>query len=118
MIRIALCFGRHGNGLRCSTHFRQAERAGLIDRGEARHIIRLIEQEVRLGYWPHKEFNWTAAVRTAIALSESHSLDQIIRGMDLFHVALAVQTKADAFVSFDDDQNALAAKAGVTLVRL
>ena len=39
--------------------FRQAEFAGLIARGEARAMIRLLEQEIRLGYWPHVEFDWT-----------------------------------------------------------
>jgi len=39
--------------------FSQAERAGLLDKGESRQLIRLLEQEVRLGYWPHVEFDWT-----------------------------------------------------------
>lgn len=36
--------------------FRQTERAGLIQPGESRQLIRLLEQEIRLGYWPHAEF--------------------------------------------------------------
>src|SRR5262245_14361487 len=65
--------------------FRQAERAGLIETGESRQLIRLLEQEVRLGYWPHAEFDWTEAVRTAGELSAGHSLRMVARGMDLFH---------------------------------
>src|SRR5436853_439011 len=54
--------------------FRQVERAGLIDRGESRQLISLLEKEVQLGYWPHKEFRWTNAVRIADELSAAHSL--------------------------------------------
>ena len=98
--------------------FRQAERAGLIDTGESRQLIRLLEQEVRLGYWSHMEFDLTDAIRTACELSAEHSLKMIVRGMDLFHVAIAMETAADAFLSFDNEQNALAAAAGLPLIRL
>ena len=98
--------------------FRQAERAGLIDAGESRQLIRLLEQEAHLGYWPHAEFDWTDAVRSACELSAEHSLKMVVRGMDLFHVAIAIQTAADAFLSFDDEQNAVATAAGLRLIRL
>jgi predicted nucleic acid-binding protein len=98
--------------------FRQAEHAGLVDQGEARAMIRTLEQEVRVGYWPHVEFDWTDAVRTACELSAEHSLKRTVRSMDLFHVAIAEEVAADAFLSFDSDQNALARAAGFDLVRL
>lgn len=28
-------------------------------------MIRALEQEIRLGYWPHVEFSWTDTVRAA-----------------------------------------------------
>ena len=98
--------------------FYQTERAGLIRKGEARQMTRLLEQEVRLGYWPHAEFDWIDTVRTACDLTAQHSLSMTVRGMDLFHVAIATEMAVDAFLSFDDDQNALAQAAGLTLVRL
>jgi predicted nucleic acid-binding protein len=98
--------------------FRQAERAGLIESGESRQLVRLLEQEIRLGYWPHAEFDWTDAVRGACELSAEHSSKILVRGMDLFHVAIAIETAADAFLSFDADQNALAAAANLRLIRL
>lgn len=98
--------------------FRQAERAGLLKPGESNQVIRLVEQEVRLGYWPHAKFDWIDAVRTACELSARHSLLLPVRGMDLFHVAIAIETVADAFLSFDDDQNALAVAAGLPLMQL
>jgi predicted nucleic acid-binding protein len=98
--------------------FRQAERAGLVGSGESRQLIRLLEQEVRLGYWPHVEFEWVSAVRTACELAAEHSLKMQIRGMDLFHVAIAIECGADGFLSFDDEQCALAHVAGIPAVSL
>jgi len=81
-------------------------------------MIRSLEQEVRLGYWHHLEFDWTEAVRTACELSAEHSLKLTIRSMDLFHVAIAIEIGADGFVSFDEDQCMLAEEAGLKLLRL
>src|SRR5215472_10842559 len=96
----------------------QTERAGLLGKGESRQMIRLLEQEVRIGYWPHVEFDWTDAVRTAGELRAEHSLKMIVRAMDLFHIAIAIEVGAEALLSFDSDQIALAEAAGVTVQRL
>lgn len=98
--------------------FCQAERAGLLAKGEARQIIRLLEQEVRLGYWPHIEFDWTEAVRTAGELRAEHSLKMVVRAMDLFHVAIAIEVAAEALLSFDADQIALAEAVGLKVLKL
>lgn len=93
--------------------FRQFARGGIVAKADAARIIHQLDQEVRLGYWPHLEFSWTDAVRTAGELSAQHSWNQIVRSMDLFHVAVAVEIAADMFVSFDDDQLHLAKLAGL-----
>lgn len=98
--------------------FRQAERAGLVAGGEARQLIRLLEQEVRLGYWPPVEFSGTEAVRAACELSAEHSLKLTVRAMDLFHVAIAVELAAEAFLTFDEEQAALAKAAGLSVLDL
>ena len=98
--------------------FCQAERAGLLAKGQARRIIRLLEQEVRIGYWPHIQFDWTDAVRTAGELRAEHSLRLFVRSMDLFHVAIAIEVGAEALLSFDADQIALAEAAGLTVLNL
>ena len=98
--------------------FCQAERAGLLARGESRQVIRLLEHEVRLGYWPHIEFNWTAAVSKACELRAEHSVKLVIRAMDLFHVAIAIEVAAEALLSFDDDQIALAEAVGLAVLSL
>jgi predicted nucleic acid-binding protein len=98
--------------------FCQAERAGLLGRGESRQVIRLLEHEVRVGYWSHVEFDWTDAVRTAGELRAEHSLDMVVRSMDLFHVAIAIEVGADALLSFDAEQIALAKAAGLDAFNL
>jgi predicted nucleic acid-binding protein len=97
---------------------RQLERASIIIPGKAREAIRLLEQEVRLGYWPHAEFNWLDAVRTACELSAEHGLTVPIRGMDLFHIAIAIEVGADALLTFDHEQGDLAKTAGLRVLRL
>jgi hypothetical protein len=73
------------------------KRAGLLRKGESRQIIRLLEQEVRIGYWPHIQFDWTDAVRcTAGELRAEHSLRMLVRAMDLFHVAISIEIGAEA----------------------
>ena len=98
--------------------FCQVERAGLLTKGESRQIIRLLEQEVRLGYWTHNEFDWTSAVRTAGELRAEHSIKMVVRAMDLFHVAIAIEVAADALLSFDYEQIALAEAAGFPVLNL
>lgn len=92
--------------------FRQLERAGSLPKQPAAAFIRALEKEVRLGYWPHVEFSWTDAVRTANELSAVHSRDLTIRAMDLFHVAIACEVGAEQFLTFDEDQANLAEAAG------
>jgi hypothetical protein len=42
----------------------------------------------------------------------------LVRAMDLFHVAIAIEVAADALLSFDDDQVALAEAAGLAVLKL
>jgi predicted nucleic acid-binding protein len=98
--------------------FRQAERVGMVARGDSRNLIRILDQEVRQGYWEHVEFDWTEAVRTSCELAAEHSLKMVIRSMDLFHVAISLEVAADVFLSFDTDQRTLAAAAGLPLLEL
>jgi predicted nucleic acid-binding protein len=64
------------------------------------------------------EFDWTDAVRTAGELRAEHSLKMLVRAMDLFHVAIAIETAAEALLSFDEDQITLAEAAGLRAVYL
>ena len=48
-------------------------------------------------------------------LSAVHSRDLPIRGMDLFHIAIACETGADEFLTFDEDQANLARAAALSV---
>jgi hypothetical protein len=54
-------------------------------------------------------------VRTAGELRAEHSLDMLIRAMDLFHVAIAIEVGADFLLSFDSEQIVLAQAAGLAV---
>lgn len=95
---------------------RQAERGGILAAGKSRAFIRALEQEIRLGYWQHVEFDWTDAVRTACELSAEHGLKLTMRGMDFFHVAVAIEAAAALFLTFDRAQAALAKRAGLRVL--
>ena len=46
------------------------------------------------------------------------SVKMVVRAMDLFHVAIAIEVAADALLSFDDEQIALAKAAGLPVLKL
>ena len=46
------------------------------------------------------------------------SVKMVVRAMDLFHVAIAIEVAAEALLSFDDDQIALAEAAGLAVLNL
>jgi len=48
----------------------------------------------------------------------SHGLSIPMRGMDLFHVAIAIEVGADAILTFDQEQKALAEAAGIRVLAL
>ena len=48
----------------------QAERAGYLEIGDARHTIKRLRSEVRLGYWSHREFSWTDSISRAGHLAQ------------------------------------------------
>ena len=50
---------------------------------------------------------------TANELSAVHSRDLPIRAMDLFHIAIACETGADEFLTFNEDHANLARAAGL-----
>lgn len=92
---------------------RQVEKLGFLRAVRSGVVIRNLEREIRLGYWPHVEFAWPDAIRTANEISAEHSRSLCIRAMDLFHVAIACEVGAEKFLTFDEDQAALASVAGL-----
>jgi predicted nucleic acid-binding protein len=102
------------NSIRQLVRHPEAERRLLP--GEARALIRRLETDVRLEYFTHLEADWRDVLRTANELSIAHGFDLPCRAPDLLHVAYAQELAAEVFVSFDEDQLALANASGLKVV--
>ncbi len=72
---------------------------------------------MRLGYFTHLEADWRDVLRTANETSVAYGFGLACRAPDLLHVAYAHELAAEVFVSFDDDQLALAEASGLKPVR-
>jgi len=92
-------------------------RPPVLKTAEARRIIHRLETDVRVGYFLHMEADWRDVLRTAYELSAEHAFNVPCRAADLLHVAYAKELAADAFISFDDEQIALATAAGLSALR-
>lgn len=88
-----------------------------LSNGEARSLIHQLETDVRLGYFTHLEADWRDVLRTANEISIAHSFGVACRAPDLLHVAYANELAAETFVSFDEDQIALAKASGLQGIR-
>ena len=100
------------NSIRQLTRHPDAKRRLLVS--EAREMIRLVEEDVRVGYFRHAEADWRDVLRAANEISAVHAFALPCRSADLLHVAYAKELAAQTFVSFDDDQLALAGAVGLT----
>ncbi len=67
-------------------------------------------------YADHQAMPWTEALRRAEALSAAHTEQLGTRAADILHVAAALITGAEGFLSFDKRQRALASAAGLAVV--
>ena len=83
---------------------------------EAKALIHRLETDVRLGYFTHMEPDWRDVLRTANEISIASGFEIPCRAADLVHVAYAKELAAESFVSFDDDQLALASTSGLRVV--
>lgn len=92
---------------------RHPEAARRLRPPEAKALIHQLETDVRLGYFTHMEADWRDVLRTANEISIASGFEIPARAADLLHVAYAKELAADLFVSFDNDQLALAKASGL-----
>ena len=90
----------------------------ILSATEARRIIHRLETDVRVGYFLHMETDWRDVLRAAYEISAEHGFSFPCRSADLLHVAYAKELAADSFLTFDEDQSALAAAAGIEVIRV
>ena len=95
------------NALRNAESFRQ------MTAQDRRAAFRQIDEDVRDGLLVHTPVNWTDVFRCADELSEKHAATDGQRTIDLLHVALALESGAQIFLSFDKRQRRLAKAAGL-----
>lgn len=84
-----------------------------ISRAEQRVAFRHLEDDIQDGLLLHTPVNWTEAFRRADELSEEHAATDGQRTIDLLHVAIALESGAKTFLSFDKRQRKLAKAAGL-----
>ncbi|MEO8351219.1 MAG: type II toxin-antitoxin system VapC family toxin [Chthoniobacteraceae bacterium] len=95
------------NALRNATA--QAE----MSASDCRQAFRQIDEDLRDGLLVHTPVGWTDVFRRADELSEKHAATEGQRTIDLLHVALALESGAKIFLSFDARQRKLAKAAGL-----
>lgn len=103
------------NTIRQLTRHPEAKRR--LQTTEAKALIHSLEADVRSGYFTHREADWRHVLRTANDISIAHAFHLACLAPDLLHVAYAKALGAEWFVSFDEDQLALAKTAGLKAVR-
>jgi predicted nucleic acid-binding protein len=89
-----------------------------LSRAEAKALIHRLDTDVRLGYFTHLEADWRDVMRTANEISIASGFELACRAPDLLHVAYAKELAAESFVSFDQDQAALAEASGLKILLL
>jgi predicted nucleic acid-binding protein len=92
---------------------RNAVGRGEITAADQRAAFRQIDDDLRDGLLVHVAVGWTDVFRRADELSEKHAATEGQRTVDLLHVALALESGAKIFLSFDARQRKLAKAAGL-----
>ena len=92
---------------------RNAAANGEMTASDSRIAFRQIDEDLRDGLLMHTPVNWTDVFRRADELSEKHAATEGQRTIDLLHVAIALESSAKTFLSFDARQRKLAKAAGL-----
>ena len=80
---------------------------------ELRLSLQQVEGDLRAGLLVHTPVEWTNVFRRADDLSTQHAHTNPQRTIDLLHVAIAIESGSQNFLSFDKRQRLLARAAGL-----
>jgi hypothetical protein len=94
------------NTLRLGIH--RARRAKITPRYTVGNCQKRITEDLRNGILRRAELNWPLCVRRANELSETFSERFGVVMLDVWQVACAIELRAEAFWTFDRDQEKLA----------
>ncbi len=98
------------NTLRLGIH--RARRAKITPRYTIGNCQKRITEDLGNGILCHAELNWPACVRRANELSEHLSEKFGVVMLDVWQIARAIELRANAFWTFDHDQEILARATG------
>jgi predicted nucleic acid-binding protein len=101
------------NRIELRNALRNAQSFGQITEEDRRAAFRQIENDFDAGLLAHVAVDWTNVLRRADELSEEQAGREGQRTIDLLHVAIALESGAKMFLSFDNRQRKLAQAAGL-----
>lgn len=101
------------NRIELRNALRNAQSFGQITEEDRRAAFRQIENDFDAGLLAHVAVDWTNVLRRADDLSEEQAGREGQRTIDLLHVAIALESWAEVFLSFDKRQRRLARAAGL-----
>jgi predicted nucleic acid-binding protein len=110
--RLAISFSPL-NRIELRNALRNAQSFGQITEEDRRTAFRQIESDFDGGLLAHLAVEWTNVLRRADELSEEQAGREGQRTIDLLHVAIALESGAEIFLSFDHRQRRLAQAAGL-----
>ena len=84
-----------------------------ITQEQVRLILSKFDEHWERGVYYRPRQNWTETLNIAVELARNHTGYIGSRSLDVLHVASAIATSADHFLTFDDRQARLAALAGL-----
>jgi len=82
---------------------------------ETHLIMSRFESHETSGIYYRPQLDWSAIFSHAIDLSKMHSAELGSRSLDILHVASALSMNADRFLTLDDRQTRIAARAGLQI---
>lgn len=89
---------------------------GAIEASQARTQLKQMEMDLRdESLIIHTAVNWLDVVRETEKLGAAHTESIGCRSGDLFHIALALELRADYFLTFDKRQQKMAGAAGLAI---
>ncbi len=97
------------NALRNACSLRQ------ITDDELRLSLHQVQRDLETGLLVHTSVEWTNVFRRTDDLSDKHARPAPQRTIDLLHVAIAIESGAQNFLSFDNRQRLLAKAAGLRI---
>jgi len=101
------------NGLRFQAgRFRRDRSQGIASK-QATEARLAFNDDFTAGFWRPREFEFPEILRRAEALSTRFTGDNLMRAMDILHVATAIHWGARTILTFDARQAKLAKAAGL-----